>query len=197
MNFKNLFLSGMILALSGSLFSSCSDDETEPSNYFTLGSSKKLELSQFVLFYDPTSLFEDVYYHKIYLMSGGFQIENTEEENIITGSGNALTFVIPSETEDDFAPGEYQITAPAAGPFEDRFNILFFDVATGDSGIRYVFTAGTLNITKEGNSYTIEISATVYPPIIEEGEVMGPDLEEDPIEITGFYSGTLEKYLEL
>ncbi len=204
MNKKVVSLKTVFCALfaSAALLSSCSSDDkdSKSNDFFTLDDSKKA-LSQGVLFYDANPTLneqEELYYrNEILLFSDGLKTEEEEDGEVeVLGKGNAISIDIVSYSA-TLETGTYVWTGEEEDPEEfeiwDAGAFVNFNTSTG-TGARYSFTQFSLTVAKDGDTYTLEFSGTAYPSIMDGNENHGPNLEEDPIAVTGSYTGIIEEY---
>jgi hypothetical protein len=153
-----------------------------------------------VLFYDVDPSYnaeEELYYrNEILLFSDGLKPQEEEDGEVeVLGKGDALSIEIVSSSN-ELEAGTY-VWGSEEDPQEfqvwDASAYVNFDTSTG-TGDSYSFTEMELTITKEDDKYTITFSGVVYPTLIVDGDDWGPDLEADPINVTGTYAGLINGY---
>lgn len=196
----NCFLKSILGLFTASLFLiSCSDDDSSEDNNISFDGTE-YDLSQgFVLHYD-----DDIYdvdtlcFYELSLFSSDFEITYDEDDypDEITGEGQAIFFEINSSTSDDIALGTYtyfnydSYTDYNSDTSSDKATYSYSDMAgTFSYSLAYSYANtetqefdyseiedGTLTISKNGDSYTLSFDLT----------------GEDGVNVTGYYSGSLE-----
>jgi hypothetical protein len=183
---SKLMVSIMAFVLAAGVLSSCGEDDKKDNNYFKVdGTTVKIKTSVFNYDAVPSEspvTGEDYYRHWIFLLGDGFTV-NTNT-GTISGSGNMVELAISGATI-NLDPGTYTFT----GTEEDPQPFELWDGRVTYNGNEYIFEEATLTIAKSGNTFTIEFTATMYPP--DENEPWLPDLTQSSKSLSGRFSGTL------
>jgi hypothetical protein len=169
--------------------SSCSDDNDPKSdNHFTLDEVKK-SISSAVLFYDGAPMDNDVtgetfYRNDLILYSGLKLVEEEDGEIELLGEGNAVVFQINTSSQ-ELEEGTYTWTGteenPAVFDFWDGAVYLSFNTET-EGGEMWDFVDGEIQVSKSGDTYTIELIGTINADLDHDGIF-------DEVDVTASYKG--------
>jgi hypothetical protein len=175
--FKSLLTLTLFAATAMFIFS-CSGDDATPKSTFTFdGNTVTIQSADF--YFDPISSESPVdgepyHRHDIYLLAG---------------EGNFIELFISGATV-NLDPGTYQFT----GTEEDPKAYELWDGRVTYDGNEHIFEEATLTIAKSGSNFTIEFTATAYPP--DEVSPWLPDLTKPAKSLHGKFVGPTNNVMQ-
>lgn len=187
--FRSLAVIGLCAALSFTI-TSCDDDDAQ-SNQITYGTTTT-SISEVLIMKAPepdaSADGGSHYQHALALLGEGLSWNNDQ----LTGSGTFLA-INPNSPTSGLAAGTYTYT------YTDEWNdksanelrsaYLYVGYKIGEEPeAAYVVTSGTLNVSVNGDSYTISFSGTAYPPL-DGTEDSEPDTTKPSISVSAHYTG--------
>ncbi len=138
-------------------FSACDDDDDNDlngqENTFTYD-GESYAIDHGLLFYYGE--YGGAHDYDLILHSDGISFE----EESFSGNGNALIFIIYSDSATGLTPGSYNYEEDEEPfSFMEGEMLLEFDIAT-ESGTEMWIEGGSIDVERSGNTYTLEINVT-------------------------------------